>query len=195
MKAMMLSPRTEWARIAGESTPVSQIYTRFVVPLACLGAVMALVHVSIVGTSEPSVGTLRAPMWSGLIAAAVAFVCGLLGICLVSAIIEVLAPSFGAVRERRSCVALATYSSTPVWIATVFVPLPTVWPILQLLAVSYHTYLLYLGLRVLLHAPRDRVLGYASTIILCTILLEIVFTLATVALGGATHMNPYRAFG
>ena len=66
---------------------------------------------------------------------------------------------------------------------------------MYVLAVAWHTYLLYLGLHVLMKTPRDRVLGFATTVVLCSILLEIVFTMASVALGGATHMNPYRAFG
>jgi hypothetical protein len=77
----------------------------------------------------------------------------------------------------------------------VFVLFPTVWPPLQLLAILYHTYLLYSGLRVLVKAPPDRVLGYATTVVLCTILLEIVFAILSTGLGGATHLNPYRAFG
>jgi hypothetical protein len=77
----------------------------------------------------------------------------------------------------------------------VFVPFPTLWVPLQVLAVSYHTWLLYLGLRLLMKAARDRVLGYATTVVLCTILLEIVFAIVSTALGGATHMNPYRALG
>jgi hypothetical protein len=44
-------------------------------------------------------------------------------------------------------------------------------------------------------AAPDRVLGYATTVVLCTILLEIVFAIASTALGGATHLNPYRALG
>jgi hypothetical protein len=130
-----------------------------------------------------------------LTTATIVLVCGLLGILIMAFIIDAFAAFFGGVRNRRRAAATAAYSSTPIWIATVFVLFPSVWAPLYLLAVAWHTYLLYLGLRVLMKAPRDRVLGFATTIVLCSILLEIVFTLVSVALGGATHMNPYRVFG
>jgi Yip1 domain len=195
MKGMLLSPRGEWELIAAESTPTARLYTGFVVPLALLDALVAFVHVSIVGATDPLAGTVRVPFTDGLITSILVFGCGPLGILVVTWIIGALAPFFGAVRDRQRACAVATYASTPVWLATIFVLFPTVWPPLQLLAIFYHTYLLYSGLRVLVKAPRDRVLGYATTVVLCTILLEIVFAMLSTGLGGATHLNPYRAFG
>ncbi len=194
MGGMLLRPRAEWALIAQESTPLALIYTRFVIPLAVLGALVGLVEVSIVGTAIPLLSRVRAPLIGGLATGALAFVCGLLGIFLVALIIEGLVPFFGAVRNRRVATAISAYASTPVWVAIIFIPFPTLWPVLQILAVGYHTYLLYLGLRVLTRVPPDRVLGYATTIVLCTLLLEIAFAIATTALGGATHVNLYPAF-
>ena len=194
MKGMLFSPRAEWELIARESTPATQIYTRFVIPLAALGAVAGLVEASIVGTANPFSSVTGAPAFGALATGALAFVCGLLGIFLVALIIYALVPFFGALRNRRLATAISAYASTPVWVALLFIPFPTVWPVLQVLAVSYHTYLLYLGLRVLMRVPADRVLGYAATIVLCTILLEIGLAIATSALGGATHVNLYPAF-
>ena len=140
-------------------------------------------------TSPPVV---HVPFSGGVTTALLVFGFGLLGICLVAVIIDAVAPFFGAVSNRRLASAIAAYASTPIWLATVFVPFPTLWAPLQVLAVSYHTWLLYLGLRLLMKAARDRVLGYATTVVLCTILLEIVFAIVSTALGGATHLNPYR---
>lgn len=187
VKGMLFAPSYEWALIATEATPASRLYTRFIAPLALLDALVAFLHV----TSGPE----RVSFSGGVITASLVFGFGLLGIFLVSVIIDAVAPFFGAVSNRRLASAIAVYASTPIWLATVFVPFPTVWVPLQVLAVTYHTWLLYLGLRLLMKAARDRVLGYATTVVLCTILLEIVFAIASTALGGATHMNPYRAFG
>jgi hypothetical protein len=195
MKGMLFAPRAEWALIATEGTGTTRLYTGFIVPLCLLAALVAFIHVSILGTAEPISGTVRVPLSGGLITASLAFGFGLLGILVVAWIIDALAPFFGAIHDRRLATAIAAYASTPVWLATIFVLIPTLWPPLQLLAVAYHVYLLYLGLRLLMQASRDRVLGYATTVVLCTVLLEIVFTMVSAALGGATHMNPYRGFG
>jgi hypothetical protein len=195
LKGMLFSPRTEWAVIAEEGISTARLYSGFIGPLAILDALIAFIHVSIVGTTEPLSGTVRVSLSGGLITASLVVACGLLGIFLIALIIDGLAPLFGAARNLRAASAVAAYSSTPVWLATVFVPFPTLWPTLQVSAVIFHTYLLYLGLHLLMKAARDRVLGYATTIVLCTILLHIVFTMLSAGLGGATHMNPYRAFG
>ena len=52
-------------------------------------------------------------------------------IFLVAVIIDAVAPFFGAVSNRRLASAIAAYASTPIWLATVFVPFPTVWAPLQ----------------------------------------------------------------
>jgi hypothetical protein len=195
MKGMLLRPRAEWERIAREPTSTARIYTHFVMPLAATAALVGVAQVSIVGTVNPLAGTVRAPLGSALMTGVLAFACGLVGIFLVAWIIDALVPFFGAVHHRGRATAIAAYASAPVWVAALFSPFPTIWPVLQVVAVCYHTYLLYLGLRVLMRAATDRVLGYATTVVLCTILLEIVFTLASTALAGANHMNPYRAFG
>lgn len=186
MKGMLFAPSAEWAVIATE-LPTARVYTNYIVPLALLDAVVAFIHV----TS----GTVHVPFSGAMITALLVFGFGLSGIFLVAVIIDAVAPFFGAVSNRRLATAIAGYASTPIWLATVFVSFPTLWVPLQVLAVSCHTWLLYLGLRLLMKAPRDRVLGYATTVVLCTILLEIVFAIASTALGGATHMNPWRTFG
>lgn len=184
---MLFAPSSEWTVIATEVTPTARLYTTYIVPLALLDALIAFIHVSS--------GAGHVPVSGGVVTASLVFVFGLLGIFLVAVIIDALAPFFGAVSNRRLAAAIAAYASTPIWIATVFAPFPTLWAPLQLLAVLYHTRLLYLGLRSLLKAAGDRVLGYATTVVLCTILLEIVFAMISTALGGATHLNPYQAFG
>lgn len=187
MKGMLFAPSAEWAIIATEATPTARLYTTFIAPLALLDAIVAFIYV----TS----GAVHVPFSGGVITALLVFCFGLLGIFIVAVIIDAVAPFFGAVSNRRLASAIAAYASTPIWLATVFVPFPTLWAALQMLAVLYHTWLLYLGLRLLMKAARDRVLGYATTVVLCTILLEIVFAIASTALGGATHLNPYRGLG
>lgn len=195
MKGMLLSPKAQWVLIARESPSLARLYGGFILPLASLAAGVAFIDVSIVGKAEPLLGIVRGSLRAGLLTAGLVFGFGLLGMFLATWIIDALAPFFGASQSRRRACATACYASTPVWIATAFTAFPTLWLPLYVLAVMYHTYLLSLGLPVLMKVPRDRAFGYATTVVLCTILMEIVFTIASVALGGATHMNPYSAFG
>jgi hypothetical protein len=192
---MLFAPKEEWALIQCEAISTVRLYATFVLPLAILAACVAFIHVSVIGTTESVGATVRASLRGGLTTAGLVLVCGLLGILIVACLIDAFASFFGGTRGRRLGAAVAAYSSTPIWIATLFVPFPNLWAPAYVLAVAWHTYLLYLGLQVLMQTPRDRVLGFATTVVLSAILLEIVFTMVSVALGGATHMNPYSGFG
>jgi hypothetical protein len=44
-------------------------------------------------------------------------------------------------------------------------------------------------------SPRDRALGYATTVVLSLIILGIVFAQVSASLGAAIHMSHFHAFG
>jgi hypothetical protein len=118
-----------------------------------------------------------------------------IGVYVVALIINAMASFFHARRSQGQALKIATYAFTPLWLSCVLIPFPGVSRLAQVLAGLYHTYLLYLGLRVLMQSPRDRALGYATTVVLCSIILGIVFTQLSAGLGETIHVSPFRAFG
>jgi hypothetical protein len=102
---------------------------------------------------------------------------------------------FRAVPSPGQALKVAAYASTPLWLSAVFIPFPAVSVPLQFLAGLYHTYLMYLGLKGLMKSPRDRALGYATTVVLCSIILGIVFVQVSASLGENLHLGHFRAFG
>ena len=44
-------------------------------------------------------------------------------------------------------------------------------------------------------SPRDRALGYATTVVLSSLILGIVYVQASAGLGEALHLGHYHAFG
>src|SRR3569833_2544871 len=118
IRGMLFAPTAEWALIAAETTPTARLYTTFIAPLALLDALIGFILVT--------AGSVHVPFCGGVISARLVFVFGLLGIFLVAVIIDAVAPFIGAGSNRRLAAAIAAYASTPIWLATVFVPLPTV---------------------------------------------------------------------
>jgi hypothetical protein len=110
-------------------------------------------------------------------------------------IINALAPSFRGVRSQRQALKVATYAFTPIWISAIFVPFPSLSTPMQILGGIYHIYLLYLGLSRVMKSPRDRALGYATTVVLSSIILGIVFTMLGYSVGEVIHVSHYRVFG
>src|SRR5205814_7728853 len=79
------------------------------------------------------------------------FVLTLVGVFVLGLIIDVLAPSFGGVKDNEQSLKVAAYSMTAAWLAGIFSILPSL-SMLSLLGL-YSLYLLHLGLPVLKHAP------------------------------------------
>ena len=197
---MLFAPQTEWACIARELTTPARLYTRYVMPLAALAALVAFVRVWLAhgssGLAHGSSGLAAgAPLVSALALSTFTYGCELVGVYTLALIINALASPFGSARSQPQALKVAIYAFTPIWISSVFVPFPTLSTPMQLLGGIYYTYLLYLGLQRVMRSPRDRALGYAATVVLSSIFLGIVFTLLGDILGQAIHVGHYHVFG
>jgi hypothetical protein len=186
VKGMLFAPKTEWLRVARETPTPGRLFCGYVMPLAGLVALVALGRFSSI---------LHAPLSSLVIMVALTLGFEVLGVCGVALIINALAVSFRAVPSRSQALKVSTYAFTPLWLSSLFIPIPTLSVPLQFVAGLYHTYLMYLGLNGLMKSPRDRALGYATTVVLCSIILGIVFTQVSAGLGATLHLGHFRAFG
>jgi hypothetical protein len=168
-----LNPKTEWEVIAPETTSTGNLYRNYIAPLAAVGPVSSFIGLSVIGMGIPFLGSYRMPMLPGLSSVLVQYVFALISIYLVALLIDALAPTFGAQRNKLQALKLAAYAATPAWLAGVLSLLPGLG-ILGFLALFYSLYLLYLGLPVMMAAPRDKTVGYTAVIAICTVVLALV---------------------
>jgi hypothetical protein len=187
IKNILLSPGTEWPVIAAEPTSQSQIFIGYVAPLSALAAVMAFIHMSVIGISLPFGGAIRTPVLSGLFTAVLTVVMAFIGVFIIALIINALAPTFGGQRDLRQAVKGAAYSLTPAYVSSVLALSPILGTLLQLLALLYGIYVLYVGLPIVMRSPRERAVGYTATTVLCTFLVGILFGVASASLGIYGH--------
>ena len=184
VRNIVLTPRSEWDVIAPESTTVAQLYTGYVILLSALAAVIAFVHLTVIGANLPlGGGVLRYPLGSGLAATAMSYVSGLIGVFLVGLIVNGLAGTFSAQADQRQALKAAAYSLTPAWLSSVLALSPILPTLLQFLAGCYGIYVLYLGLPVVMRAPKEKAVRYTAAVVICTILLGIVLGVVATALG------------
>src|SRR5580698_5835575 len=113
VKNICLTPNTEWSIIADEPTTTGDLITGYVVPLAAIGAVAGFVGGTIIGRSLPFIGTYRMPLATGLGLAVLTFVMAIVGVFIISLIINALAPSFGAEKNSIRALKVTVYSYTP----------------------------------------------------------------------------------
>jgi hypothetical protein len=84
-----------------------------------------------------------------------------------------LAPKFGGESNPVQALKVAGYSSTPAWVAGILNLLPAL-SMLVLVASIYSIYVLYLGLQVVMKAPKEKALGYSAAVIIISIVLGVV---------------------
>ncbi len=176
VKAILLTPQTEWPVIAREPGEASFLFTRYVAILALIPAFAGFIGTSLIGP---------APIMSGLLWAIANYVMTFVLVFVVALIVDALAQTFGAQKDFSSALKLTVYSLTPYWLASVFrvVPGLTFLTILGL----YGFYLLWLGLPPLMRVPRDKALPYAGTVVLIAVIVLVLRGVVLAALFLRAH--------
>ena len=112
---IILTPRTEWPVIAGESDTVAALYTRYIVLLAAVPAVAGFLKSSLIGTQVPLIGTVRVGIIAGLTGMVMQYVIGLAVVYLLALIVNALAPTFGGQKDQMQALKATAYASTASW--------------------------------------------------------------------------------
>ncbi len=162
VKAILLSPKTEWQVIEGEPGDANYLFTNYVAILAAVPAVAAFLGYSIAG-----LGIGRA-----LFLAIFLYVVYCAAWYVEALVIDGLAPTFGGQRNFPNALKVAAYSSTAGWLAGIFQLLPPI-SVLSILGL-YSLYLLWLGLPVLMKSPPDRATGYTAAVVVIMFVIMII---------------------
>ena len=183
-KSIVLTPKPEWEVIATETTTTADLYKGYVAPLAAIAPIASFVGLTLVGVSVPMLGSYRVPLMSGLANAVVSYVLALVGVFILSLIINALAPTFGGEKNPMQALKVAAYAYTPAWIASVLLIIPAL-SVLVMLAGLYSLYVLYLGLPVLMKSPKEKAVAYTVVVVICALVIGVVFGAVAGAVGGA----------
>ena len=187
-KNICLTPNSEWPIIAAETTSPGTLVTGYAIPLAAIGAIAGFIGGSVIGHTLPYLGTYRVPVITGLFVALFMFCMAIVGVFVLSLIINALAPTFGGEQNQTQALKLAVYSYTPAWIAGVLQIVPLLG-MFAIFAALYGLYLLYLGLPRLMKNPQDRSVPYTAVVVVCAIVLSVVITLVGGAIAGVGMMG------
>jgi Yip1 domain len=162
VKAILLSPKTEWQVIEGEPGDANYLFTNYVAILAAVPAVAAFLGYSIAG-----LGIGRA-----LVLAIFLYVVYCAAWYVEALVIDGLAPTFGGQKNFPNALKVAAYSSTAGWLAGIFQLIPPI-SVLSILGL-YSLYLLWLGLPVLMKSPPDRATGYTAAVVVIMFVIMLI---------------------
>ena len=175
LKGILLEPHTEWPVIAEDKGDAAALLIRYVAILALLPALARFIGTALIGW--------YAPILSSLAGALIIYLSGFAIVYGLALIIDALAPMFGARKDFTAALKLAVYSTTPVWIAGIFLLVPG---LSFLVILGLHgLYLLWTGLPVLMQAPPEKTLPYAATAGGCALIMTIGLGLSVAPLFSA----------
>ncbi|WP_300618252.1 Yip1 family protein [Dokdonella sp.] len=194
VKAILLTPKTEWPVIAAEPTTVADLYKNYILILAAIPAIAGFITSSLIGYSIMNV-TIRVPIGMGLTSMVVGYALSLAITYVLALIIDALAPNFGGEKNPVQALKTAAYSYTASWVAGAALILPWIGFLIVLVGAVYGIYLLYLGLPETMKAPKDKVVGYLVVTIVAAILLGWVVSLVVAGIIGNGTMNAAAQIG
>jgi hypothetical protein len=184
-RRLCLTPDTEWPVIAGESAPLAALLTGYVLPLAALSAIG-----SFVGAAMAGLGLMT---WFVLLATSLLM--SLVGVVVLSVVIDALAPTFGAQKSAVRAGNVAAYAPTAAWVAGIVQFVPVVGRLLAMLGALYTLYLLYLGLLRVMKSPPDKAAIYTIVVVVVALVIGFVVNVVAGALGLGAGLMPAYTLG
>jgi Yip1 domain len=178
VKNILITPKTEWTVIEGETATPQSLLMGYVLPLAVVAAIGPLLT-----------GLLFAGMWGFkyfMITAIIAFISQMVAYYISVIVIDMLAPSFGSEKNLGKSAQLVAYSATPGFVGGLLSFIPVLGLLISIAAWVYGVYLMYLGIGPLKKTPEDKKVVYmlvayviwiAIYFILVAILGAILFSL------------------
>lgn len=180
-KAIILTPKEEWPKIALEAQDQGEILKGYVLPLAAIGPVATFIGGQVFGYGAFGF-SYRPGIVAALITAIITYVLSIVAIYVLMLIADFLAPKFNGQSNRLAAFKLVAYSYTASWLAGVFGLIPSLG-FFSLLGL-YSLYLLYTGATPMMKVPADKAGGYTVVTVICAIVLALIIAPITVAVSG-----------
>jgi hypothetical protein len=172
VKNILLTPRTEWPVIAGETATVQSLYVDYILILAAIGPLALIFAI-------------------GPVVAVISYAVSLAMVYLMAWVIDALSPTFGGEKNFVRSLQLIAYAYTAAWVAGIFHLVPFIGSLLALAAGIYSLYTLYIGVPVMKKCPQEKAVAYTVVVVLCGIVAgAVLFNLlfSTIVGGSMTGM-------
>jgi len=170
VKAILMTPKTEWPVIAAEPATVADLYKNYIIWLAAVPAVCQFIKGSFIGYGMFGVH-YRTPIGAGITGMIVGYALSLALVYVVALIVDALAPTFAAQKNQVQALKTVAYAWTASWVGGIGALIPWLGFLIMLAAGIYSIYLLYLGLPFTMKNPPDKSGGYTAVTIVIAIVL------------------------
>jgi Yip1 domain len=174
---ILTKPVEEWPVIAKESGDIIGLYKNYACILALIPLIMGLLVTLVLGALLASMlGGVAGSVGFGvlLVSQIVSYVMGLAALFAIAFVVSAVSPSFNGKQDLFQSAKLIIYSTTPVWLSTIFLIIPLLGVLIILAAIAYAVYLVYLGSNPVLGIPQEKVAGFTVVIVLIYLVVGFV---------------------
>ncbi len=183
VKAILMTPKTEWPVIAAEPATVADLYKNYILVLAAIPAVAGFIKGSLIGYGAFGFH-YRVPFGTGITTMVVGYALTLVLVYVVALIVDALAPNFGGEKNQVQALKAVAYSYTASWIAGIALIVPGIGWLVALAGAIYAIYLLYLGLPPTMKAPAEKAGGYTAVTVIIAIVLGWIIAIVVAGMAG-----------
>lgn len=185
-------PDDEWQSIRSEPNTIGRHYLTHALILAAIPAVCGFIGATQVGWSvgsDPTVYKLTSE--SALMLCALFYGAMIVGVVILGKFIDFLSETYLEEDKTPRGIALATYTTTPLFICGLIALYPVLWldMIIGLVAIAYSVYLLYEGVPILMSIPKEKGFVFASAIVTVGLVM-FVGLLAITVIAWAVGVGP-----
>jgi hypothetical protein len=181
---IMFQPAKTWQLVAELSDVQLRPYIFYPVLLAIIPAVAWYYGTTQVGWTVTAGEPVKFTGDSAIMIAVLFYLAQVLAIWAVGYFVHWMAETYGAESSATKGLAIAGLCATPILLSGVMGFYPLFWLdfIIGLAAVSYSTYLLYLGIPIVMCIPEERGFLFASAVVAVGLVMVMVVMGATVIL-------------
>jgi len=194
VKAILMTPKTEWPVIAAEPATVADLYKNYIIWLAAIPVVCRFIKGSFIGYGAFGIG-YTVPVATGITGMVVGYALSLALVFVVAMIVDALAPTFGGQKNQVQAMKAVAYSWTASWVAGVATLIPWLGWLIALAALAYGIYLLSLGLPATMKSPPDKAAGYTAVTIILAIILGWIVSIVVGGIVGTGALMSGAALG
>ncbi len=167
IKGLFTDPKSEWAAIRDQDFSIAQLYTGFLFIVAAIAPLCALIGTTTVGWSIGAGDPIKLTFGSAFKMSIAFYVAILVATFSIGKLIHWMSETYGAQQSLATCVALAGFTATPLFLVGVMQLIPTLWLnfIVGLPALAYTVYLLFTGVPIMMQIPQERGFLFSSSIL------------------------------
>lgn len=183
---LFTGPRDEWIAIRDKRYSVLQSFTRHTCILAIIPALAGFIGTTQIGWQIGAGDPVKLTVASAANIANLYYLAMLAAVYSMGWMIHWMSRTYGAEQPLSQCVALATYTATPLFLIGVMQLYPILWLnfTLGLPVLGYTVYLFYTGVPIMMEIPEERGFLFSSAVMAFGLVTLVALLAITVLLWG-----------